>query len=85
MGMHITTGNFVSQVEKAEKPVLLDLYATWCGPCKMLAPILEEPELTRRFSVSAVPTLLLFKNGVEVKRTSGFLPKEALEQFVDGV
>lgn len=103
MGMQITSENFENQVQRAEKPVLIDFYATWCGPCQMLAPVIEEleksrddflvgkinvdeePMLARKFSISAVPTLLLFKNGTEVKRTAGFLPKEELEQFIDEV
>lgn len=103
MGMHITTKNFENQVKKADKPVLLDFFATWCGPCQMLAPVLEEleksrddflvgkvnvdeePALAQQFSITAVPTLLLFKGGAEAKRTAGFLPKEDLERFIDEV
>lgn len=103
MSIQITSDNFEEQVLKAEKLVLVDFHAVWCGPCQMLAPVIEELENSRkdilvgkidvdeqraiaqRFAITAVPTLLLFKGGVEVKRSSGFLDKAALEQFINGV
>ena len=103
MEYKFTSQNFESEVLESEVPVLVDFYADWCGPCKMMAPVLEELEksrgdilvgkvdvdeqgaLARQYSISAVPTLVLFKDGREVKRNSGFLPKEALERFIDEV
>jgi len=103
MGMQITSKNFENEVLRAAKPVLVDFYAIWCGPCKMLAPIIEElessredilvgkvnvddePVLARQFSITAVPTIMLFKDGREAKRTAGFMSREELEQFIDEV
>lgn len=103
MSLQITSKNFEKEVKNAEKPVLIDFHASWCGPCQMLAPVIQdlensrddflvgkidvdrEPFLAQQFSITVVPTLLLFKNGIVVKRSSGFLPREALEQFIDEV
>ena len=89
------------QIINSEIPVLIDFYADWCGPCKMLAPILKEVKseltdqvkiikidvdknqpLAAQYQVRGVPTMLLFKNGVQVWRQSGVLSKE---QIIDAI
>ncbi len=91
----ITSANFEQEVVKSNRPVLVDFWATWCMPCRMLAPTVEEiadeysdrlvvgkinvdeeSELARKFRVMSIPTLIVFENGQEVRRSVGVVEKE---------
>ncbi len=87
--------NFETEVLGADKPVLVDFWATWCMPCRMLAPTIEElaedlegkvivgkvnvdedPDLARKYRVASIPTLIVFENGAEVRRSVGVVARE---------
>ena len=91
----ITLANFEQEVVKSNKPVLVDFWATWCMPCRMLAPTVEEiadeygdklvvgkinvdeeSDLARKFRVMSIPTLIVFENGEEVRRSVGVVDKD---------
>lgn len=97
--LHATDQTFEQEISNGV--VLVDFWAAWCGPCKMIAPVLEQVDAeignivkivkvdvdqnqltAAKYQIMSIPSLLVFKDGQLKGKTAGFMPKEALIDFV---
>lgn len=101
MAKLVNNAQFYNKIRTSDKLVVMDFFATWCGPCKMLTPIFESLskemsdqvdfakididrslEIAQEYEIVSVPTMIIFKNGKEVQRIVGFVPKEQIKSKI---
>lgn len=100
--LKFTDDTFENDVLNSDKPVLVDFWAEWCGPCRMVGPVVDElageyegkakigkvnvdenAEISTKYGIRSIPSLLIFKNGEVVDQIVGAVPKNQLKKQLD--